>query len=262
MSPDSSVNHEARGRFPDLKSATSGGDLRHQRMNLEQQVRSALIVRSTQESLQISNSAECKAQIKQFAIDAFKKDDPDVTDAEVEEFLAEFEQLEYSPDKMLAQAVESGTKQWRTAEESKLTFAKFADTLRKALPASDESVFGQIIEIACPIVEFYETQDQIVLKLTDLAEDRGIEFASSLEAYNKVIQELYPTSNDYRSHLNGLLSSAETFLYKVAEILGSEGGVGKSIAEQSKFVADSAALISSPLIRKYVDSKIKQIYNE
>lgn len=252
--------------------------------NIEQQVREALIEKTAEEAYRHASTPEYKAFILEFAEDIASglvdvcSQGEEMTIAEREELLRELKNTfhvavaeeilsEKNLRKMSREIAEGSYRtydQFVAAFEEKLAGIEIDENDEKLRKQRDEYIAttkASFLETLKPAVD---SRSRIVQKLTEIAEEHGVEYAVKEEIEHAVIREILPTPEDYQRAYSGVLGgisdwidTSTTFVSEkdpeAGEMLGSAMGPLKKFFERIPELVERMRGQTS-------EEKIKKIY--
>lgn len=244
--------------------------VRDRRQELQRQVKASLIARNTQELIVEFDRPEFKEAVKQgakqialayistAASQELKEAERDVACREIETILER--QLE-SPAYLAMLASGQAALEWLTREEFEESSMRKFSGLLADLGIEPDVGLSQLRLAGRAVYDHCERTEQLLSRLTDIAEMEGVEQAASSKNLFMAIREMHPTAGAYREQIQADYAAAMQFSENMASWFSSYGDEGQRAAASIMSMSESVAgnLIAT-LIEHQTERRTKQIY--
>ncbi|MFH1710740.1 MAG: hypothetical protein ABH840_00340 [Nanoarchaeota archaeon] len=253
------------------------------KQSLESQVREALIERTADELyLQFSNDPTYKGRVTELLeelLNSMMKSispdfEEDIGEEERKEMLEEYKaellpQIKAqfdNPEQLRQMAHQQAQNRYKSLRQLKAELRPQFKQLREDDDMGiDETAFQGFEKSFEELFQYVRTNDEMLRRLTEIAENEGLEVASKKEAGYRVIREMLPTADDYRAYAAKGIESRRKFFQQAQGSLMADGEEGKFLGTMFGAMGDAIEKLSQTgekVQADYLEKTIKEIYSQ
>lgn len=169
-----------------------------------------------------------------------------------------------NPEQVRQMAYQQAQNQYKSLRQLRAELKPQFKQLREEDLEIDETALQGFEKSFEGLFQYVRNNDKIVRRLTEIAENEGLEVASKKETGYRVIREMFPTADDYRAYATKGLESMRKFFQQARGSLMADGEAGQIIGSMVGATGKAIEKLmqrSERVQSNYLEKKIKEIYD-